>query len=41
MMGALEAFDGILLFGVSTAYLFSVMQVYWSMLTEHPIPSQG
>ncbi|MGB8174186.1 MAG: hypothetical protein WCF29_04120 [Pseudolabrys sp.] len=41
MMGALEAVDGMLLFGVSTAYLFSVMQVYWSMLTEHPIPSQG
>ncbi|MGA8975147.1 MAG: hypothetical protein WB496_18520 [Pseudolabrys sp.] len=33
MMGALEAVDGMLLFGVSTAYLFSVMQVYWSMLT--------
>ena len=41
LMGALEAVDGMLLFGVSTAYLFSVMQVYWSMLTEHPIPSQG
>ena len=41
MMGALEAVDGMLLFGVSTAYLFSVMQVYWSMLTEHATPSQG
>jgi hypothetical protein len=41
MMGALEAVDGMLLFGVSTAYLFSVMQVYWSMLTEHATPSKG
>lgn len=36
MMGALEAVDGMLLFGVSTAYLFSVMQEYWSMLTTRP-----
>ncbi|MGA7734221.1 MAG: hypothetical protein WCB22_02000 [Pseudolabrys sp.] len=40
MMGALEAVDGMLLFGVSTAYLFSVMQVYWSMLTAHATPSK-
>ena len=33
LMGALEAVDGMLLFGVSTAYIFSVMQTYWSMLT--------
>jgi hypothetical protein len=32
MMGALEAVDGILLFGVSAAYIFAVMQAYWSML---------
>jgi hypothetical protein len=32
-MGALEAADGMLLFGVSTAYVFAVMQTYWSMLT--------
>jgi hypothetical protein len=41
LMGALEAVDGMLLFGVSTAYLFSVMQVYWSMLTAHATPSMG
>jgi hypothetical protein len=41
MMGALEAVDGMLLFGVSTAYLFSVMQMYWSMLTAHATPSKG
>ncbi len=33
MMGALEAADGMLLFGISTAYIFAVMQVYWPMLS--------
>jgi hypothetical protein len=32
MMGALEAVDGMLLFGVSAAYIFAVMHVYWSVL---------
>jgi len=40
MMGALEAVDGMLLFGVSTAYIFAVMQVYWSMLAAHVTPSK-
>ena len=35
MMGALEAVDGMLLFGVSAAYIFAVMQMYWSMLAAH------
>jgi hypothetical protein len=35
MMGALEAVDGMLLFGVSTAYVFAVMQGYWAMLSAH------
>lgn len=35
MMGALEAVDGMLLFGVSTAYMFAVMQGYWAMLAQH------
>jgi hypothetical protein len=35
MMGALEAIDGMLLFGVSTAYIFAVMQEYWAMLSKH------
>jgi hypothetical protein len=35
MMGALEAVDGMLLFGVSTAYIFAVMQGYWAMLSQH------
>ena len=34
MMGALEAMDGMLLFGISTAYIFAVMQGYWSLLTR-------
>jgi len=41
MMGSLEAVDGMLLFGVSTAYIFSVMQVYWSVLTAHVSPSKS
>jgi hypothetical protein len=35
MMGALEAVDGMLLFGVSAAYIFAVMQAYWSILAAH------
>jgi hypothetical protein len=34
MMGALEAMDGMLLFGISTAYIFTVMQAYWSLMTR-------
>ena len=34
MMGALEAMDGMLLFGISTAYMFAVMQDYWPLLTR-------
>ena len=34
MMGALEAADGMLPFGISTAYIFSTMQVYWPMLSR-------
>src|SRR5262249_44972464 len=29
IMGALEAVDGMLLFGISTAFIFSFMQKYW------------
>ena len=35
MMGALEAVDGMLLFGVSAAYIFAAMHAYWSMLAAH------
>jgi hypothetical protein len=32
MLGALEAVDGMLLFGISTAFIFAAMQAYWPML---------
>src|SRR5262245_60711781 len=41
MLGALEAVDGMLLFGVSAAYIFAVMQAYWSMLASHVTPSKS
>src|SRR5438309_102416 len=34
MMGALEAADGMLLFGISTAFIFAEMQVYWLMISD-------
>ena len=34
-MGALEATDGMLLFGISTAFIFAVMQGYWQVMTQH------
>lgn len=38
MMGALEATDGMLLFGISTAFIFTVMQFYYQrvMLRDRP-----
>jgi len=33
-MGPLEAMDGRLLFGITTAYIFTVMQRYWPLLTR-------
>jgi hypothetical protein len=35
MMGALEATDGMLLFGISTAFIFAVMQGCWQIMTRH------
>ena len=40
MLGALEAVNGVLLFGISTAFLFAVMQVHWQVLT-HPHGRRG
>ncbi len=42
MMGALESAGGMLLFGISTAFIFALMQAYWPMLsvlftTRHPV----
>jgi len=41
VMGGLEAVNGMILFGVSTAYVFAVMQLYWSMLTKYVSPSSS
>jgi hypothetical protein len=41
MMGGLEAVNGMILFGVSTAYAFAVMQLYWSMLAKYVTRSGG
>ena len=34
MISALEAVNGALLFGISTAFLFAVMQVHWQVLSH-------
>ena len=39
MMGALEAVDGMLLFGISTAFIFALLQAFWSMLSRRPHPA--
>ncbi len=36
MMGALEAADGMLLFGISTAFIFGVMQLYAPLIHRRP-----
>ena len=41
LMGALEAVNGMLLFGVSTAWLFTVGQAYWSMIAARVIPRKS
>ncbi|WP_374544723.1 hypothetical protein [Rhodoblastus sp.] len=38
MMGALEAADGMLLFGISTAFIFAVMQQYAPLIHRRPPP---
>lgn len=37
-MGALEAANGVLLFGISTAFIFSVMQLYFQHLVFRAAP---
>ena len=41
IMGALELANGMLLFGISTAYIFAVMNQWWSMLSGliNPAPN--
>jgi hypothetical protein len=41
MMGGLEAVNGMILFGLSTAYFFAVMQLYWSMLAKYVTPTSA
>jgi hypothetical protein len=38
MLGALEAADGMLLFGISTAFIFTVMQLYYQRLVLRTPP---
>jgi hypothetical protein len=38
IMGALEAADGVLLFGISTAFIFTVMQFYYQHLLFRASP---
>lgn len=34
MISALEAVNGVLLFGISTAFLFAVIQVHWQLISH-------
>jgi hypothetical protein len=41
LMGALESVNGMLLFGVSTAWLFTVAQGHWFMIAEQVAPRKS
>jgi hypothetical protein len=44
MLSALEAMNGVLLFGISTAFLFAVLQAHWQSLSrrnERSHPAAG
>jgi hypothetical protein len=34
MLGGIESIDGMLLFGISTAFIFALMQRYWLVLAN-------
>lgn len=38
MLSALQAVNGVLLFGISTAFLFAVIQVHWQLLSHSHKP---
>jgi hypothetical protein len=38
LMGALEALNGVILFGLTTAYLFAVLQLHWPTHARKPPP---
>ena len=39
MMGALEAMDGVLLFGISTAFIFAAIQAFWPTIIADRDPN--
>jgi hypothetical protein len=39
LLGGLEAIDGMLLFGISTAYIFTVMQACWEVVIRPHLPA--
>jgi hypothetical protein len=41
MMGALEAADGMVLFGISTGFIFTVMQLYYQRLILRAPPDDS
>lgn len=41
MISALEAVNGVLLFGISTAFLFAVIQVHWLLISRRSHPAAG
>ena len=41
MISALEAANGVLLFGISTAFLFAVLQAHWRLLPQGRRPAAG
>jgi hypothetical protein len=41
MLSALEAMNGVLLFGISTAFLFAVIQAHWKLLSHRSQPAAG
>ena len=40
MLSALQAVNGVLLFGISTAFLFAVIQVHWQSFAHRHQPVQ-
>jgi hypothetical protein len=40
MLSALEAVNGVLLFGISTAFLFAVIQAQWKLLSDRHGPAE-
>ena len=41
LMGALESVNGMLLFGISTAWLFTVAQGHWFLIEKHVTPKKN